>query len=43
MISRLAYGAWSSLFVATGAVLFGLIFGGILGCSPATSAARSTP
>lgn len=31
MIARLAYGGWSSLVVATGAVLFGLIFGGILG------------
>lgn len=31
MLSRLAYGAWSSLFVATGAVLFGLIVGGVLG------------
>jgi peptide/nickel transport system permease protein len=31
MISRIAYGAWASLFVATGAVLFGLIFGGVLG------------
>jgi peptide/nickel transport system permease protein len=31
MVSRLAYGGWSSLVVATGAVLFGLIFGGILG------------
>jgi len=31
MIARLAYGGWSSLVVATGAVLFGLVFGGILG------------
>lgn len=31
MVSRLAYGAWSSLVVATGAVLFGLVVGGILG------------
>lgn len=31
MMSRLAYGGWSSLIVSTGAVLFGLIFGGILG------------
>jgi peptide/nickel transport system permease protein len=31
MVARLAYGGWSSLVVATGAVLFGLIFGGILG------------
>ena len=31
MIARLAYGGWSSLFVATGAVLFGLVFGGVLG------------
>lgn len=31
MIARLAYGGWASLLVATGAVLFGLVFGGILG------------
>lgn len=31
MIARMAYGGWSSLVVATGAVLFGLVFGGILG------------
>lgn len=31
MISRIAYGAWASLFVASGAVLVGLIFGGVLG------------
>lgn len=31
MIARLAYGGWSSLVVATGAVLFGLVFGGIFG------------
>lgn len=31
MISRLAYGAWSSLVVAVGAVAFGLVFGGTLG------------
>jgi len=31
MIARLAYGGWSTLIVATGAVLFGLVFGGILG------------
>lgn len=31
MIARLAYGSWSSLVVATGAVLFGLVAGGVLG------------
>ena len=31
MIARVAYGAYSSLVVATGAVLFGFIIGGILG------------
>lgn len=31
MIARLAYGGWSSLVVATGAVLFGLVIGGSLG------------
>jgi len=31
MIARLAYGSWSSLIVATGAVLFGLVFGGTFG------------
>ena len=31
MISRVAYGGYASLLVATGAVLFGFIFGGILG------------
>jgi peptide/nickel transport system permease protein len=31
MVSRLAYGAWSSLVVATGAVLVGLVLGGLLG------------
>lgn len=31
LVSRLAYGGWSSLVVAVGAVLFGLVFGGTLG------------
>ena len=31
MISRLAHGGWSSLVVATGAVCFGLLFGGVFG------------
>jgi peptide/nickel transport system permease protein len=31
MIARLAYGSYASLLVATGAVLFGFVIGGILG------------
>ncbi|MFM8302769.1 MAG: ABC transporter permease [Actinomycetota bacterium] len=31
LVSRLAYGGWSSMVVAVGAVLFGLVFGGVLG------------
>ena len=31
MVSRLAYGAWSSLLVATGAVALGVLVGGFLG------------
>lgn len=31
MLSRLVYGAWASMLVATGAVILGFLFGGVLG------------